>query len=193
MEPLILASLSPRRKEILGAFNLPFIQCPPQFDEEAERLGKDPEEYVVRLACGKANSLADSYPNSIIIAADTTVYAGGVIYNKPKDEQEAFNALSALVGKWHSVFTGVAVSKGKERIWKAEESRVLFNDLNEAQIRHYLTRTQWSDKAGGYAIQLGGGLIVKKIEGCYYNVLGLPINSVRELLLHFHIDLWDYL
>jgi septum formation protein len=193
MLPLILASLSPRRKEILSAFNLPFMQCAPDFDEEEEAFEKDPQEYVMRLAAGKANSLAPHYPASVILAADTTVYAQEVIYNKPKDEREAFFALSALVGKWHSVFTGVAVQCGGKKFQQVEETRVLFNDLTEEQIKHYLLRTEWSDKAGGYAIQLGGGLIVKRIEGCYYNVLGLPINTVRQLLLHFQIDLWDYL
>ena len=81
-----------------------------------------------------------------------------------------------------------------DQIWSAfEETRVLFNPMTPEEIRHYHKKLHWSDKAGGYAIQMAGGLAVKKIDGCYYNVMGLPINSVRQLLLQVKIDLWDYL
>ena len=117
----------------------------------------------------------------------------GKIYNKPLNEAEAFNMLSALSSKWHSVYTALTLySDG--RTWTAyEETKVLFNDLSAAEIRYYHKKLDWSDKAAGYAIQEGFGLAIKKIDGCYYNVMGLPVNCVRALLLNIGIDLWDYL
>lgn len=193
MKQLILGSQSPRRREILSYFSLPFEQKTPQFDEEAYPFSGNPIEYVNALSEGKAQSLKQLYPESIILTADTIVYRGGKIYGKPRTSEDAFQALTELEGRWHSVFTGVTLLHNGEIHTLAEETRVLFNTLSHAQIRHYHTKLHWADKAGGYAIQMGGGLIVNKIEGCYYNVMGLPINTVRTLLLKIGIELWDYL
>lgn len=192
MARIILGSQSPRRKEILDFFNLPFVQASPKFDEESIHYRRDPIKYVIALAEGKAHSLQEYYPNDIILTADTIVYRSGKVYNKPKDEQEAFTMLSELVGKWHSVFTGVTVRHGNALHSGWEETRVLFNALTEDEIRHYHRKIHWADKAGGYAIQMAGGLIVKKIDGCYYNVMGLPINTVHSLLKQSGIELWDH-
>jgi len=193
MAKLILGSQSPRRKEILGFFSLPFDQKSPSFDEESIPFNDNPEEFVCILSSGKAKSLSRHYPDHIILTADTIVYKEGRIFGKPATEDEAFQTLSELVGKWHTVYTGITVKQGRKEISKAEPTRVLFNDLNEEQILHYIKRTNWSDKAGGYAIQQGSGLIVRSIDGCYYNVMGLPINTVHEVLKHFDIDLWNYI
>jgi septum formation protein len=192
MKRLILGSQSPRRKEILSYFDLPFDQISPNVDEDKILFKGDPGEYVNTLSKMKAEVLQLQYPDAIILTADTVVYRNGKIYNKPKDEQEAFQALSELVGQWHSVFTGVTVSTQDNQYHQWEEARVLFNPLTPEEIRHYHKRIHWADKAGGYAIQMGGGLIVRRIEGCYYNVMGLPINTVRTLLQKVGIELWDY-
>lgn len=190
---LILGSQSPRRIEILGYFSLPFEVATSYFDEASVQFKGNPEEYVCAISKGKADALHNNFPQHTILTADTTVYHAGKIYNKPENEQDAFQSLSELAGNWHSVFTGVTVRRGHEEFHRAEETKVLFNPLTPQQIRQYHTQLHLYDKAGSYQIQMAGGLIVRKIEGCYYNVLGLPINTVRTLLIHFGVDLWNYL
>lgn len=193
MTPIILGSQSPRRKEILGYFSLPFEQVTPSFDEESVPFEDNPTEYVCELSNGKALSLHHRFPDRIILTADTIVYWEGKIYGKPGNEQEAVQTLSHLAGKWHSVYSGVTLRYLDQEFHRFEETRVLFNSLTPNQIHMYQTKLHCADKAGGYAIQNAGGIIVNRIEGCYYNVMGLPINSVRELLLCAGIDLWEYL
>lgn len=158
------------------------MQVTPDFDENSIIYRRDPITYVTLLSEGKAQVLRPLYPNDLILTADTIVYRMGKIYNKPKTEDEAFQMLSELVGKWHSVFTGVTVLLGETVHSAWEETRVLFNPMTPEEIRNYHSKIHWMDKAGGYAIQMAGGLIVKKIDGCYYNVMGLPINTVYSLL-----------
>ncbi len=193
MPPIILASQSPRRKEILNYFTLPFEQFSPNFDESSIPFRDDPDAYVTSIASAKAYSLKESHPDAIIIAADTIVYYNHKVYGKPRDEQDAYKSLSELSGRWHSVFTGVAVLKDDEVFAEAEETRVSFNELSHDQIKKYHSYGHGVDKAGGYGIQMGGGLIVKEIDGCYYNVMGLPMNTLRHLLQKVNIELWDYL
>lgn len=192
MVRLILGSQSPRRKEIMSFFSLPFEQIPSDFDEEAVPFEGDPVAYVKTITKGKSRTLSKLFPKALILTADTTVYFNGKIYNKPKDEEEAFKALSDLSGNWHSIHTAVSVCKDGVEHCGAEETKVLFNPMTADQIRHYHSRIHWADKAGGYAIQMGAGLVVSKIEGCFYNAMGLPINTVRALLLKHGIELWDY-
>lgn len=190
---LILGSQSPRRLEILNYFNIPFKQVSPDFDEDAIPFKNNPEEYVKILSKGKADSLSHQYPSSIILTADTIVYRNGKIYGKPRDEQQAFEFLKELVGKWHSVFTGLTIlSQGKYH-QAVEETRVLFEPLTDEQIKAYHQALHFADKAGGYMIQGAGGVIVKRIEGCYYNVVGLPVNALYTLLKDTGIDLWGHL
>jgi septum formation protein len=190
---LILGSQSPRRKEILSHFSLPFEQATSSFNEEAVPFKGDPIKHVYELSKGKADSLRHRFHKALILTADTIVYREGKIYGKPKDEQEAFQTLLELSGRWHCVFTGLTLREENREYQQFEETRVLFNPLTHQQIRQYQAKLHWADKAGGYAIQMPGGLIVQKIEGCYYNVMGLPINRVRELLLKVGIELWNYL
>lgn len=193
MTHLILGSQSPRRKEILSFFSFPFESATSNFDEESVLFQEDPIAYVREIANGKAQALEQRFPRNLILTADTTVYKNGKIFGKPADAEEAFLALTELAGQWHSVYTGITLLSG-DKLWSAcEETKVLFNALTPEEIRHYHKKLHWSDKAGGYAIQMAGGLAIKKIEGCYYNAMGLPINSVRQLLLNVKIDLWDYL
>lgn len=190
---IILGSQSPRRKEILSYFTLPFEQASPPFDEDSVEFKDNPEEYVCAISSGKAASLLPRFPNAVILTADTIVYRNGKIFGKPKDIADALQIFSELVGKRHTVYTGVTVCSSERSYSQAEATQVLFNPLTPEQIRHYLSRIEWADKAGGYAIQMAGGLIVRKIEGCYYNVMGLPINTVELLLKNFGLELWDYI
>lgn len=194
MTDIILGSTSPRRKEILKYFHLPFQQISPQFDEDSIPFNNlQPSEYVCQLSKGKADSLASAYPKAAILTADTIVYCQNKLYGKPRDKQEAFQMLSELSGNWHSVFTGVTLRKGNQEFHQAEETRVLLNPLTPSQIRTYHEALHCYDKAGGYAIQKEGGLIICKIEGCFNNVMGLPINTVQNLFLRIGLDFWQYL
>jgi len=190
---LILGSGSPRRREILSYFSLDFEQINSCFDEDAVIFQGDPFAHASILAEGKAISLAALYPEAAILTADTIVYLNGKIYGKPKDEREAFQTLQELEGKCHSVFTSIALWKDGS-IWTGgEETKVFFAPLSDTQIQRYLKAHHFADKAGGYAIQLAGSLIVKKIDGCFYNVMGLPIHTANELFKKIGIDLWDHL
>jgi septum formation protein len=191
--PLILGSQSLRRKEILNYFSIPFVQIPSDFDEESIEYTGDPIQYARELSIKKAEALALQYPNDAILTADTVVFFEGTIYNKPKDEAEAFAMLRAFSGKWQQVFTAVTVQKDNQTHSGFEETKLLFNPLTEDQIRLYHSSCPYLDKAGGYAIQQAGSILVSKIEGCYYNVMGLPVNTVNQLLKHIGINLWNHL
>lgn len=193
MKPLILGSQSPRRKEILSYFTLPFEQTASHFDEEAVPYAPPAEEYAKTLARGKGRLLSTQFPDHWILTADTIVYCEGKLFGKPKSLEEAQSFLQHLQGRWHSVYTAVCVCNQEQEFTDVEETRVLFNPLSSSQIQKYHEKTLWSDKSGGYTIQLAGGMIVNKIDGCYYNVTGLPVNTLRKLLLCAGIDLWDYL
>lgn len=190
---IILGSESPRRKEILSYFNIPFDQISPGFSEQSIPFHGDVKKYVCEISDGKAAALHHRFSHAIIVTADTIVFHNGKIYGKPTNAEEAFKFLKALSGTWHQVITGVTVQRGDEIYHQAEETRVLFNQLTDQEIHSYQKSLNVYDKAGGYAIQMGGGLIVKRIEGCYYNVMGMPINTLRKLLLHVGIDLWNHL
>lgn len=190
MKRLILGSQSPRRKEILSYFGIPFEQVTPPFVEEAVPFRGDPAAYVLEISKGKAQSLSSIYPKAVILTADTAVFCNGKIYNKPESEEEACAFLSEFSGRWQSVFTGVTVRLGKEEHQGCEETRLLFNPLTQEQIRHFVAKKLWIGKAGGYTIQAAGSLLVKQIEGCYYNVTGLPVNMSYTLLSRVGIDLW---
>lgn len=191
--PIILGSQSPRRKEIMDHFSLPFIQIASHFDEASFPYEGDPREYAIGLSREKARLLSLEHPDSIIITADTVVCLDDKLYGKPADEKEAFQYLSELSGKTHRVITAVTLKTSRSEHSEAEETCVQFNSLSESHIAQYIKNVEWHDKAGGYAIQNAGAILVQKIEGCYYNVMGLPINTLRQLLLYVNIDLWDYL
>ena len=190
---IILGSQSPRRQEILSAFSIPFAQVPSNFDEESVHYQGNPGEHAMFLSQKKSETLFSEYPDAVILTADTVVFYEGKLFNKPQDENEAFFFLSTLCGHWHSVFTGVTVRRGPLAYTDVEETRLLFNPLTPDQIKQFHAHCYFLDKAGGYAIEKSGNLIVSRLEGCYDNVLGLPINTTRKLLLKVGIDLWDFL
>lgn len=191
--PLILGSQSPRRKEVLSYFSIPFKQVSPNFDEDSILFKGDPYDYIKQLSDGKATSLASLFPNNLLLTADTIVYKGGKIYGKPANESEFYQYIRELEGQWHSVFTSLTLRNGPEVFQQTEETRVLLNNTNENQMKLYHNHLPWQDKAGGYMIQSTGSLIVKRIEGCYYNAMGFPVNTLRDLLMKVDIELWSFL
>ncbi len=190
---IILGSTSPRREEILNFFSLPFTKVPSQFDEETVIFAGDPETYVKTLASKKAETLSYQYPEEIILTADTTVFCRGKIYNKPQSKEEAITFLEELSGLQHSVFTGVSLYFQNRTETICEETKIYFKELTRKQIEQYLNCINFLDKAGGYAIQQSGSILVKKIEGSYYNVMGLPLDPLERLLKLVNIDLWSLL
>lgn len=190
---LILGSSSPRRKEILSYFSYPFKQASPPFDEDSIPFVGDPVSYVTTLALEKGHSLKKAYPHDVILTADTVVFVEGDVLGKPKTEEEMVAMLTRLSSRWHSVYTAVAVISPKIVLSEYEETRVLFNTLTPDDIHRYMRSHSLFDKAGAYAIQSSGSLIVKRIEGCYYNVMGLPVNTLRKVLEQAGIDLWNHL
>ncbi len=190
---IILGSQSPRRREILDFFSLPFVQVSSGFDEESIPFAGDPAQHAMLLSQKKAEALVAKYPDDVILTADSVVYCKGALYNKPADEHEAASFLQAFSGNWQSVITGVTVRQHGEVHTAFEETKLLINPLTAEQIKKFHTHCYFLDKAGGYAIEKSGNLLVSRIEGCYYNVMGLPINTVQKLLLKLRIDLWNYL
>ncbi len=188
---LILGSASPRRKEILEYFSIPFTVQTGDFDEESVLWEGDPVEYARAIALGKGERLKGA--GGAVLTADTVVYKDGKVYGKPRNSEEALEILLEMAGSWHSVYTGLALHTPDEVLTDVEETRVLFNHPTDAQLRRYHEQLHCFDKAGGYAIQQAGSIIVHKIEGCYYNVMGLPINGVNKLLSQIGMDLWDHL
>ena len=190
---LILGSSSPRRREILGYFKIPFEQISPDFDEEAEPFEGDPVAFATRLAKGKALSLSAHHPKRTILTADTLVFKEGKLFSKPSSSEEAFEMLKTFNGQWHSVFTAVVSARDGECFSDYGETQVLFHRVPDEDLRLYHRAFSGQDKAGGYGIQMGGSIIIKKIEGCFYNVMGLPLSPVVHVLRKLVIDLLSYL
>lgn len=190
---LILASKSPRRKEILEFFSLKFKCIESNFDETKIKFVKDPKLYALEIALNKAKALDGKYKDIPILAADTIVWANKKVYTKPKNAKDAFKMLNDLSNTYHSVYTAICIKYNEKIYQDIEETKILFHALDEKQIKTYHNSFYYSDKAAGYAIQKAGSIIIKNMIGCYYNVMGLPINTLKNLLLKVGIDLWDYL
>ncbi|WP_141431843.1 nucleoside triphosphate pyrophosphatase [Bacillus sp. 03113] len=181
MQDLILASSSPRRKELLAHLQHSFKVISSDVDETFNP-SLSPEEIVIELAARKANDIFQQHPTSFVIGADTLVVNSGKILGKPKDRQEAFRMLKDLSGKSHSVFTGVCICSPDQFIRFYEKTDVVFWDLSDEEIDAYIRSGEPFDKAGAYGIQGLGSLFVQKIEGDYFNVVGLPISKTFRKL-----------
>lgn len=184
---IILASNSPRRRELLKQIGLEFKVIPAEIEEdEGKEKGKSPVEVVKNNALMKAQKVAEmvSDSNSFIIGADTIVVLDGKIIGKPKDEKDAINILKKLRGKYHYVFTGVAVFETPEKrfLVSTVKSKVKMRDYSDEEIIRYVATGEPMDKAGAYGIQGKGALLVEKIEGDYYNIVGLPLVRLYNLL-----------
>lgn len=184
---IILASASPRRKELLEAAGIPFTVRASNADETMEP-GLPPFLTVEQLSLLKASDVASKLKaegkDAIVIGADTIVVCDGEILTKPKDAEDAKRILSTLSGKWHSVLTGVTVMNTKNA--KSEsfyvETKVHFLPLNEDEIASYIATNEPMDKAGAYGIQGRGSMFIDKIEGDYFNVVGLPVCKLSQVL-----------
>jgi len=181
---LILASKSPRRKALLRQAGLTFEVIPSTMDESSVTV-TTPEEHVKRLAEAKATEVATRYPDSWIIGADTEVVIAASVLGKPRDASEARNMLLALSGNTHRVLTGYCICCRKRDRFVSDtvETIVQFRPLSEADIAWYISSQEPFDKAGGYAVQGLGAVLIKRIEGSYTNVVGLPVCEVVEHLL----------
>ena len=182
-EPLILASASPRRAEILRSVGWEFTIAAADVDETL-LCGEAPAKYVERLALAKARAVAANHPGSLVLGADTTVVVGETILGKPEDAADARRMLSLLSGRRHEVLTGIAlVREGAptdERVTH-QTTEVVFATLSDAEIDWYVATGESMDKAGAYAIQGFGAVFIEEILGDYWNVVGLPIRRVYDV------------
>lgn len=190
---LILGSTSPRRKEILSFFKIPFHVIPPDYDESLLPYENNPLAYVKALSQGKASAVLKHHHGFPVLTADTIVTHENRLFLKPTSRQDAFEMLRFLSGKTHRVLTAVTLSDDTRMESQVTTSHVTFQNFTDAMILNYIDSISIMDKAGSYAIQGIGSLIVKKIEGCFYNVMGLPLIATQELLTLFGFSIWDYL
>lgn len=184
--PLILASGSPRRKEILDLMGLSYTVDVSDADES---YTGSPEEMVLALSGRKAQAVAKKHDAAIVLAADTLVFGEGVL-GKPTSVDKAKEMLAALSDNWHSVYTGLTLinTKSGKIIQRADKTRVHFVKLSEEDIEAYIAVGESMDKAGGYAIQGMAGMFIDRIEGSHSNVIGLPMAMLRDMLIEMNAD-----
>ena len=182
MKKLILASASPRRKELLQKHGFEFKIITADIDErKIEEQYPDPAEAVQQLALAKAKAVFENNPGAVVLGADTVVVHGGATLGKPRNKAGAFKMLRELSGKEHAVYTGVAILYGENRTVFADKTTVLFRDLSGKDIEDYIATGSPFDKAGGYGIQDSD--FVKAITGSFDNVMGLPADKLSPMLL----------
>lgn len=174
---IILASSSPRRRELFKTISSEFSVIPPKADENTTEV--KPDKIVTELAERKALCVFRSHPSDIVVSCDTVVYDGEVL-NKPKDEAEAAKCLKRLSGRWHKVYSGVCIlsPEGKDVFY--EMTAVKFKKLTDGEIEDYIKKFNPLDKAGAYGIQ--DNVCVEKIRGDYYNVVGLPVKKLSRII-----------
>lgn len=181
LKSIILASQSPRRRELMLLLNLPFSSENPQIEEEL-----DPSLSLVKaiekIAIDKAQDVFQRHPHSIVIGSDTVVVIDDVVLGKPKDDEDAIRMLELLSGKTHKVITGVCMISDQEKVVFHSISKVTFYPLTDAMIKSYVASSLPLDKAGAYGIQDRGALFIKSISGDYYTIMGLPIAEVNRRL-----------
>lgn len=190
MKPIILASQSPRRKELLARLGLVFSTIPANIEENIASF-QLPQTAVQEIAFQKARYVSDLLNDGLIIAADTVVVLKDTILGKPADEKHAYEMLTSLSGQEHIVVTGICLmdaASGDYQV-EAEITKVKFRELSETEIKNYIATGEPMDKAGAYGIQGRGAVLVDRIEGCYYNVVGLPLTRLYLMLERCGIDL----
>ncbi len=182
---LFLASSSPRRKEILSWTGVPFkIKVPNHSETTVGVQYIEPLRLVQKNSLKKVESVSSQIQSGIILGADTIVVLNNEILGKPKDEAEAYLMLKKLNGKWHTVYSGVAMlnKKNLKKVNGYESTQVKFHSLSDEQILKYVATKDPLDKAGAYGIQSQGSFLVEKLKGNFDNVMGLPLNKVKELI-----------
>ncbi len=189
MKTIILASASPRRKLLLEKIGLIFEVEPSNYEEDMP-MGLEPHGFAKKLSLKKARVVAGKNKNSIVIAADTFIVFCGQILGKPYTEKDAREMLEAISGKYHNVITGFSIiDTGKNKtLSRSVETKVYIRKLTLVEIDAYVKSGEPLDKAGAYAIQGLGSIFVEKIEGDYYNVVGLPLSALTEALKEFGIN-----
>lgn len=189
MPEIVLASQSPRRRELLSLAFSDFIIMPSNADETLPD-GLSPEESVVEIAKRKVLDIRQRVScDSLVIGADTIVVKDGAILGKPVDKEDAFNMLSSLSGNTHTVYTGVVLAKGDKLSCSYEATDVTFRTLSDDEINAYIATGEPMDKAGAYGIQQLGAFLVEKICGDYFNVVGLPMCKLGKMLSEFGIKI----
>ena len=183
MSRLILASASPRRRELLAQLGIPFEVVVADVTEH-EESSTDPRVMVAHNAALKAEWVAGRHPDAVVLGADTTVFIDQHALNKPRDRAEAREMLQRLSGRTHTVFTGLALRRKVDglRIDEGVASDVTFKPLDDATIEEYLSRVHTLDKAGGYAIQEHRDLIIASYRGSFSNIVGLPLEATKQIL-----------
>ena len=186
---IILASKSPRRRALLEQMGVrDFRIVTPDIDEHMDR-DLPPAELVRQISLEKAQAVAaQADPNTVVIAADTVVALDGVVLGKPADKEEAFRMLSLLSGNRHQVYTGLTVLRGEQVFSQWEETAVTFRSLTAEEIEAYIATGEPMDKAGAYGIQGYGALFIEGINGDYYNVMGLPVCRLGQILGQLGMD-----
>ena len=177
---LILASASPRRKELLGLYGIPFTVRAADIDETMDP-DKPPFDEVARLSREKALAVPRE-PEDVVVAADTIVVCDGIVLGKPRDEAHAIEMLSLLSGRAHQVMTGCTVLRGQKDETFTEVTDIHFRPLSPGEIRRYVATGEPMDKAGAYGIQGGAALFCQRMEGDYYNVMGLLVCALGQVL-----------
>jgi septum formation protein len=189
MRNVILASASPRRKELMTMTGIEFEVIPSTFEENLD-IDVPPKELVEYLSFQKAQDVAVKYKDAIVIAADTIVIYKNKIFGKPKDKKDAANTLSTLSGNKHIVMTGYTIFDVENHMRRTHvvSTKVQFKKLSKKQIDEYIATGEPMDKAGAYGIQGIGSVLIEKIEGDYFNVVGLPVNNLVDDLKRFGIN-----
>jgi septum formation protein len=182
--PLVLASRSPRRISLLSQIGLSFDVIPSGIDEEIHAAERQPEDYASHLALMKAREVSSRMNRDcIVIGADTIVVLDNHILNKPIDNDDAFRMLRLLSGRTHIVITGIALVRGTQEIVQQKKTLVTFRQLSDKEMQAYIDSGSPMDKAGAYGIQDDfGAVFVERVEGCYYNIVGLPLELLYSML-----------
>ena len=192
MPKLVLASTSPRRRELLGLLGLPFEVIGSRYDEKkVDPFGMVPPEYVTQLAQGKAGEVAGRVGgDALVIGADTTVVLDGQFLNKPQDAADAGRMLRALSGRTHEVYTGLCLMHGDTLTADFARTEVVFDTLSETTVAAYVATGEPLDKAGAYGIQGKALSFIPEIHGDYFNVVGLPLFLLCRMLREFGVSVW---
>ncbi len=192
-QKIILASTSPRRKELAQQMGLEFVIVPSSYEEDMT-MKLSPKELVKTLAYGKAKDVAVKFKEGIVIGVDTFIVFNGKKLGKPKTKQQAIDMLKSFSGKSQKVYSGVALidcKTGKE-IKDYEVTTLKFRKLDPAEIKKYVETGEPMDKAGAYAIQGLSSIFVEKINGCYHNIVGFPIHNIYKNLKKLGVDIFEY-
>jgi septum formation protein len=182
--PIVLASGSPRRRQLLEMLRIPFRVVPPDVPEHVVP-GETPDRYVTRLSRAKAEAVVARAPGELVLAADTTVVLDGRIFEKPVSPDDAVRMLTRLQGRTHAVMTSVAVARNGDVAQALDVSRVTFRPADRATLEAYVATGEPLDKAGAYAIQGLGAPLIERVEGDFFGVMGLPLRLALDLLARF--------